>query len=472
MLVHITYNARINATIGVYTMFSQLSDRLQETFKKLTGQSKLTEDNIQSGLGEIRAALLEADVALPIVTDFIAHIREKAMGQAVMKSLSPGQALVKIVKDELTLMMGEHNNALNLSTQPPAVILMLGLQGSGKTTTAAKLARKLILEQKKKVMLVSLDVYRPAAIEQLQTLANQLETPCYPSSPHDQPTAITKAALDMAAKSGMDVVILDTAGRLHIDEAMMEELKAVHQVAQPIESLLVLDSMTGQDAVNIAKHFSELLPLTGLILTKADGDSRGGAALSIRQVTGTPIKFMGVGEKIDALEAFHPDRVASRILGMGDVLSLIEEVEQKVDKQQAKKVAKKMQKGSFDLEDFREQLQQMQNMGGLAGILSKLPGGMKLPTDAIDNKMFLRQEAIINSMTRKERRYPDIINGSRKRRIAKGSGVEIADVNRLLKQFTQMQKMMKKMTQKGGMKNMMRQMQGMQGMMPPGGMFQ
>lgn len=452
-------------------MFSLLSDRLQETFKKLTGQSRLTEDNIQQGLRDIRIALLEADVALPVAKDFIEHVREKAIGQDVMKSLTPVQAFIKIVKDELTLMMGEQNNALNLNAQPPAVVLMLGLQGSGKTTTAAKLARKLINEQKKSVMLVSLDVYRPAAIDQLQTLAAQLNTPSYATAPSDKPTAIVAAALDQAAKAGIEVVILDTAGRLHIDEDMMQELKAVHQAANPIESLLVLDSMTGQDAVNIAKHFGELLPLTGLILTKMDGDSRGGAALSIRHVTGVPIKFMGVGEKIEALEAFHPERVASRILGMGDVLSLIEEVEQQVDKEQAKKVAKKMQKGSFDLEDFKEQLQQMKNMGGLAGIMSKLPGGMKLPTDALDNKMFIQQEAIINSMTRKERRYPDIINGSRKRRIAKGSGVDIADVNRLLKQFSQMQKMMKKMTKKGGMKNMMRQMQGMQGMMPPGGMF-
>lgn len=452
-------------------MFTQLSERLQGALKKFMGQTKLTEENIQEGLREIRIALLEADVALTVTKDFIEHLRTKAMGQEVLASLTPAQTLIKIVREELTLMMGEKNDALALNTQPPAVVLMLGLQGSGKTTTAAKLARKLMQEQKKKVMLASLDVYRPAAIDQLHTLAAQIGAQSYPSSAQDKPAAIAEKAIEQAAKQGMDVIILDTAGRLHIDDEMMQELKAVHTIAKPIESLLVLDSMTGQDAVNVAKQFHDLIPITGLILTKTDGDSRGGAALSIRQVTGVPIKFMGIGEKIDALEAFHPDRVAQRILGMGDVLSLIEEVEQKVDKEQAKKTAKKLQKGSFDLEDFREQLQQMKNMGGFASILSKLPGGMQLPAGAIDSKMFIQQEAIINSMTPKERRYPDIINGSRKRRIAKGSGVEIPDVNRLLKQFSQMQKMMKKVSQKGGMKNMMRQLQGipgLKGMLPPG----
>lgn len=446
-------------------MFKQLSERLHETVKKLSGQATLTEDNIKDSLREVRMALLEADVALPVVKEFIEHVREKAVGIDVQKSLSPGQVLIKIVNDELTAMMGEHNDALNLACQPPAVILMLGLQGSGKTTTTAKLARKLMQEQNKKVMLASLDVYRPAAIEQLKTLSAQINADWFPSSSDDKPVAIAKAAIDAAKRQGQDVVILDTAGRLHIDEKMMQELQDVHKAADAIESLLVVDSMTGQDAVNVAKAFSEQVDISGVILSKTDGDSRGGAALSIRKVTGKPIKFLGIGEKVDALEAFHPDRVASRILGMGDVLTLIEEAESKLDKAQAEKAAKKFQKGKFDLADFREQIQQMNKLGGMQGILSKLPGAGQMPMGGMDEKMFSRYEAIINSMTQQERRYPEIIKGSRKRRIAAGSGNEVAEVNRLLKQFTQMQKMMKKFSKKGNMKKMMRQMQGQ---LPPG----
>ncbi len=446
-------------------MFKQLSERLNQTVKKLSGQAALSEDNIKDSLREVRMALLEADVALPVVKEFIEHVREQALGEAVQKSLSPGQALIKIVNDELTQMMGEHNDALNLSCQPPAVILMLGLQGSGKTTTTAKLARKLMHEQNKKVMLASLDVYRPAAIEQLKTLSGQIDAQWFPSEGSEKPLAIAKAAIDAAKRQGQDVVILDTAGRLHVDDEMMHELQAVHNAAEPIESLLVVDSMTGQDAVNVAKSFSELIPVTGIILTKTDGDSRGGAALSIRKVTSKPIKFMGIGEKVDALEAFHPDRVASRILGMGDVLTLIEDAESKLDKTKAEKAAKKMQKGKFDLSDFRDQIQQMNKLGGLQGIMSKLPGAGQMPMGGMDDTMFTKYEAIINSMTPQERRYPDIIKGSRKRRIAAGSGNEVPEVNRLLKQFTQMQKMMKKFSKKGNMQKMMRQMQGQ---LPPG----
>ncbi len=446
-------------------MFQQLSERLSQTIKKLSGQAVLNEDNIKDSLRDVRMALLEADAALPVVKEFIDQVREKALGQEVQKSLSPGQALIKVVHDELTRIMGEHNDALNLICQPPAVILMLGLQGSGKTTTTAKLARKLIQESGKKVMLASLDVYRPAAIEQLKTLATQIDAHWFPSSLQDKPVTIAQNAIDAAKRQGYDVVILDTAGRLHIDTDMMNELQAVHRATNPIESLLVVDSMTGQDAVNVAKSFSDLIPITGVILTKADGDSRGGAALSIRHVTQKPIKFMGVGEKIHALEAFHPERVASRMLGMGDVLTLIEEAQTKIDKTQAEKAAKKLQKGNFDLSDFRDQIQQMNKLGGMQGILSKLPGAAQMPMTGIDDKMFVKYEAIINSMTPQERRYPDIIKGSRKRRIAAGSGNDVAEINRLLKQFMQMQKMMKKFSKKGDMKKMMRQMQSQ---MPPG----
>jgi signal recognition particle subunit SRP54 len=445
-------------------MFQQLSNRLSETVRKLSGKAHLSEENIQESLREVRIALLEADVALPVVKDLLDEIKTKALGQDVLKSLSPGQALIKIVRDELTLIMGDKNDALNLAAQPPAAVLMLGLQGSGKTTTAAKLARKLKLEDKKKVMLASLDVYRPAAIDQLKTLSAQIDAVWFPSEPNQQPVTIARNALDAAKRQGMDVVILDTAGRLHIDDALMDELKAVHAASNPIESLLVVDSMTGQDAVNVAKAFHDLIPVTGLILTKTDGDARGGAALSIRKISGTPVKFLGIGEKIDALEAFHPDRVVSRILGMGDVLSLIEEAEKNLDKEAAQKAAKKIKKGQFDLEDFREQIQQMHKMGGLGSILGKLPGMGQLPMGQIDEKMFSRYVAIINSMTPQERRYPDIIKGSRKRRIASGCGLDVPEINRLLKQFAMMQKMMKKFTKPGTMKHMMRQFGGM---MPP-----
>ncbi len=442
-------------------MFQQLSARLSDTVRKLSGKAHLSEENIQESLLEVRLALLEADVALPVVKDLLAEIKAKALGQDVMRSLSPGQALIKIVRDELVAMMGETNNSLNLAAQPPAVVLMLGLQGSGKTTTAAKLARKLKLENHKKVMLASLDVYRPAAIDQLKTLAEQVDAIWFPSSPNEQPVTIAKNAIDAAKRQGIEVVILDTAGRLHVDEALMSELKSVHAASNPIESLLVVDSMTGQDSVTVAKAFHDLIPVTGLILTKTDGDARGGAALSIRKLTNTPIKFMGVGEKITALEAFYPDRLVSRILGMGDVLSLIEEVERKVDKETAKKTAQKIKKGQFDLEDFREQIQQMNGMGGLGSILGKLPGMGQLPIGQIDEKMFSRYVAIINSMTPQERRYPDIIKGSRKRRIASGCGLDVPEINRLLKQFASMQKMMKKFSKPGAMKNMMRQFPGL-----------
>jgi signal recognition particle subunit SRP54 len=450
-------------------MFSSLSDRLNSTLKKLRGQGRLSEKNIQKALKDVRNALLEADVALPVVKDFIAKVRRASLGSEVAKSLTPGQAFIKIVQRELTQIMGEKNASLNLGAQPPVVILMAGLQGSGKTTSTAKLARLLKTRDKKKVMVVSTDVYRPAAIKQLQTLAQELEVDWFPSDESQKPVKIAKDALEAAKKQLMDVLIVDTAGRLHIDEAMMAEVKQIHASVDPVETLFVVDSMTGQDAVNTARVFHDTLPLTGVILTKTDGDARGGAALSIRQVTGKPIKFMGTGEKTDALEAFHPDRVASRILGMGDVLSLIEEIEQSIDKEKSEQFAKKVKKGKgFDLQDFREQLTQMGKMGGLTGIMSKLPGMGDVPDQVknqLNDKMTVRMAAMIDSMTVKERRNPDIIKGSRKRRIASGSGVEVQDVNKLLKQFTQMQKMMKKVG-KGGMGKMMRQMQGM---MPPGG---
>jgi len=452
-------------------VFDGLTDRLSRTIKTLRGQARISEENIKDTLREVRMALLEADVAMPVVKDFVEHLREKAVGQQVMQSLTPGQELIKTVQAELITVMGEQCEELNLSTRPPAVILMAGLQGAGKTTTVAKLAHWLKQNTKKSVMVASADVYRPAAIEQLKTLAHQVGVDFFPSDISQKPDKIAKAAVAQAKKSSLDVVIIDTAGRLHIDEEMMDEIKQLHSSVDPIETLFVVDSMTGQDAANTAKAFDDALPLTGVILTKTDGDARGGAALSIRQITGKPIKFMGVGEKIDALEPFYPDRLASRILGMGDVLGLIEEVERKVDKKAAEKLAKKLKKGkSFDLEDFRTQLQQMQNMGGLGSIMEKMPG-MGNMSDAlknkVDDKQFMRLEAIINSMTPQERHFPQVIKGSRKRRIANGSGVQIQDVNRLLKQFTQMQKMMKKMS-KGGMAKMMRSMKGR---MPPGMSF-
>jgi signal recognition particle subunit SRP54 len=416
-------------------------------------------------------ALLEADVALPVVREFVKRVKERAVGTEVSKSLTPGQEFIKIVQSELEAVMGEGNEALDLSCQPPAVILMAGLQGAGKTTSVGKLGKLLKERDKKKVLVVSADVYRPAAIKQLETLATDVGVDFFPSNVEQKPLAIVKAALEHGKTKFYDVVIVDTAGRLHVDEEMMGEIKDIHQALNPVETLFVVDAMTGQDAANTAKAFNDALPLTGVILTKVDGDARGGAALSVRHITGKPIKFLGVGEKTDALEPFHPDRVASRILGMGDVLSLIEDLERNVDKKEAEKLAKKFKdKKGFDLEDFRSQLQQMKNMGGMMGMLDKLPGMSQLPgdmKDKVDDKIFMQMEAIINSMTKGERARPELIKGSRKKRIAAGSGTQVQDVNRLLKQFTQMQKMMKKM-QKGGMKNMMRQMKGM---MPGGGMF-
>ncbi|HHJ14439.1 MAG TPA: signal recognition particle protein [Gammaproteobacteria bacterium] len=452
-------------------MFDNLTQRLSGTIKRLRGQGRLTEDNIKEALREVRMALLEADVALPVVKDFIERVRARAVGQEVLQSLTPGQALVKVVNDELVALMGEACDGLKLNTRPPAVVLMAGLQGSGKTTSAAKLARWLRERHRKSVMLVSCDVYRPAAIDQLQTLAGEVEAECFPSSPEQQPVDIARQALDAARRQHKDVLIVDTAGRLHIDQDMMDEIRAIHAAIDPIETLFVVDSMTGQDAANTARAFHDALPLTGVILTKADGDARGGAALSIRAITGKPIKFLGMGEKTTALEAFHPDRLASRILGMGDILSLVEEAERKVDKEKATRLATKLSKGKrFDLSDFHDQLEQMMGMGGLGSLLDKLPGMAQLPDkvkDQVNDGELRRMLAIIRSMTPHERAFPDVIKGSRRRRIAAGSGTRVQDVNRLLKQFTQMQKMMKKMS-KGGMKNMMR---GLRGRMPGGGGF-
>lgn len=449
-------------------MFTNLSERLTRVLKNLSGKGRLTEDNIKETMRDVRMALLEADVALPVVKEFIDHIQVKAIGSDVMDSLSPGQALIKIVHDELIVLMGEKCDELNLNVQAPAIILMAGLQGSGKTTTVAKLAR-LLKNQKKSVLVTSADIYRPAAIQQLETLAQTIGVEFFPSNSNQDPVSIAQNAIQSAKTSLIDVVIIDTAGRLHIDDDMMNEIKRLHAAINPVETLFVVDSMTGQDAANTAKAFNEALPLTGVILTKTDGDARGGAALSIRQITGKPIKFMGIGEKIDALEPFYPDRVASRILGMGDVLTLIEDAQKHIDKEQAEKLAKKIKKGkTFDLEDFRDQLRQIGKMGGIMGIVNKLPGmgGLaQAAKDKINDKTFVEIEAIINSMTPKERRKPDLINGSRKRRIASGSGTDIQAVNRLLKQFTQMQKMMKKVSKQGGMLKLMR---GMQGKLPPG----
>ncbi len=454
-------------------MFDSLTERLSASLSSISGKAKLNEENIQDTLREVRMALLEADVALSVVKDFIDQVRIRAVGQEVARSLSPGQVFVQIVNDELVKVMGAENDSLNLSTQPPGVILMAGLQGAGKTTSTAKLALWLKNREKKKVMVVSTDVYRPAAIDQLRTLASEAEIDFFESSTDQKPDEIAKQALEAARKQFADVLIVDTAGRLHIDEDMMSEIKALHGRLNPIETLFVVDAMTGQDAANTARSFGEVLPLTGVILTKADGDARGGAALSVRSITNKPVKFMAVGEKIDALEAFYPDRIASRILGMGDVLSLIEEAEQKIDKKKANKLARKIKKGKkFDLEDFRDQIQQMSNMGGITGMLDKLPGmgGMaKAAEEKLSANPFGQMEAIINSMTPGERRYPDVVNGSRKKRIATGSGTQIQDVNRLLKQHKQMQKMMKKMSRKGGMANMMRGMDSM--MKGPGGGF-
>ncbi|GHD26837.1 signal recognition particle protein [Parahalioglobus pacificus] len=450
-------------------MFQSLSDRLSASLRTISGKSKLTEDNIQDTLREVRMALLEADVALPVVKQFVDSVKLRALGQEVMSSLSPGQAFLKIVQAELESVMGSANEALNLATQPPAVILMAGLQGAGKTTSAAKLAKLLKERDKKSVTVVSADVYRPAAIKQLETLAGEVGADFFPSDVSQKPVDIVNAALDHARIKFSDVLIVDTAGRLAVDQDMMDEIAQLHSAIKPIETLFVVDAMTGQDAANTAKAFGEALPLTGVILTKVDADTRGGAALSVRSITGKPIKFLGVGEKTAALDPFHPDRLASRILGMGDVMSLIEEAEQKVDKKKAERLARKVKKGQkFDLEDFRDQLQQMNNMGGITSMLDKLPGMGNLSQVAqqnIDVKMFARMEAMINSMTPKERRNPELIQGSRKRRITQGSGTQVQDLNRLLKQHKQMQKMMKKM-KGGGMQKMVR---GLGGMMPPGG---
>ncbi|MCP3672972.1 MAG: signal recognition particle protein, partial [Gammaproteobacteria bacterium] len=450
-------------------MFNSLSDRLNSTLRAITGKGRITEDNIKDTLREVRMALLEADVALPVVKDFVEQVKINALGQDVSKSLNPGQAFIKIVNDQLTQAMGQANDALNLQVQPPAVILMAGLQGAGKTTSVAKLARYLSEREKKNVMVTSVDVYRPAAIKQLETLASEVKATFFPSDPSQSPVTIAKDAVDAARKQFADVVIIDTAGRLAIDQEMMEELSRVHSAIKPVETLFVVDAMTGQDAANTAKAFHEQLPLTGVILTKADGDARGGAALSIRHITGKPIKFIGMGEKTDALEPFHPDRIASQILGMGDVLSLIEDVERKVDKGKSQQLARKLAKGKgFDLQDFKEQLTQMKSMGGLSSLMGKLPGMGNIPEAAksqINDKSTMYMEAMIDSMTVQERQFPRLIKGSRKKRIASGSGTSIQEVNKLLKQFAQMQKMMRKMSGKGGMQKMMRSMQGM---MPPG----
>lgn len=449
-------------------MFETLTERLTQTFRGLTGRSKLTEDNIADALRDVRRALLEADVALDVVKDFVDSVRTKAIGQEVGEALNPGEAFIKIVHDQLVQVMGEANDALNLNAVPPAIILMAGLQGAGKTTTVAKLALLLRQREKKKVAVVSADVYRPAAIAQLETLAGDVEAIFIPSSPDEKPLDIVRRAVANARTAFADVLIVDTAGRLAIDEAMMAEIKALQDDLKPVETLFVVDAMTGQDAARTAKAFNDAITLTGVVLAKADGDARGGAALSVRSITGKPIKFIGMGEKIDALEPFHPDRIASRILGMGDILSLIEEATRKVDHKKAEKLARKMEKGRFDLEDFREQLSQMSNMGGITSMLDKLPGMSQLPKavqDQVDERQFKQMAVIIDSMTPHERRFPDVISGSRKQRIAKGSGTDIADINRLLKQHKQMQKMMKKFTKKGGLQKMMRGVSAMQGMM-------
>ena len=454
-------------------MFENLTERLSRTFKNLRGQGRLSEENIQQALREVRLSLIEADVALSVIKEFIESVKQKALGQEVLTSLDPNQAFIKIVNDELIHIMGDERSDLTFKTQPPAVFLMAGLQGSGKTTSSAKLAKYLKETENKKVMLVSVDVYRPAAIKQLKVLAEQIDVAFVPSEANEQPITIAQRALEQAKKQYMDVLIVDTAGRMHVNTEMMAEIKELHRAINPIETLFVVDSMTGQDAANTAKAFHEALPLTGVILTKTDGDARGGAALSVRNITGQPIKFIGSGEKVEALEPFHPERVASRILGMGDILSLIEEVERKTDKQASEKLAKKLKKGkSFDLEDFKQQLLQMNNMGGISGMMSKLPGMSQLPQQAmqqVNDKSMARTVAIINSMTPKERRVPKIIAGSRKKRIAQGSGTQIQDVNKLLKQFEQMQKMMKKFTKPGGLQKMMRGiggLPGMKGMLP------
>ncbi len=454
-------------------MFESLTDRLSRTLKNLRGQGRLSEDNITDSLREVRMALLEADVALPVVKDFIEAVRVKALGQEVISSLSPGQALIKVVNDELVAIMGDSQASIDLERKPPIIVLMAGLQGAGKTTTVAKLARRLREKDKKSVMVTSADVYRPAAIEQLRTLAQEVGVDFHASNIDQKPVQIALDAVAAANRAGAEVLIVDTAGRLAIDQQMMAEIRAIHDAIDPAETLFVVDSMTGQDAANTAKIFNDTLPLSGVVLTKTDGDARGGAALSVRHVTGKPIKFIGSGEKTDALEAFHPDRMASRILGMGDILSLVEQAQDKVDHEKAERLARKVKKGKgFDLEDLRDQFTQMESMGGLGNLVDKLPGMGSGVAQAMQNpahsKQMKRMVAIIDSMTPLERRRPEVINGSRKRRVAQGSGTQIQDVNRLLKQHKQMQRMMKKMGSKGGMANMMR---GLKSKLPPGMSF-
>ena len=445
-------------------MLDALTERLSSVVKTLRGHSRLTEENIQEMVREVRLALLDADAGLPVVKDFIGRVREKALGQEVAGSLTPGQALVGVVYDELVQLMGGANASLNLAAQPPAVVLLAGLQGSGKTTSAGKLARLLKNTTKKKVLMVSTDVYRPAAIDQLATLARDLDVDLFPSDPSQKPVDIARASLDWARRHFYDVLIVDTAGRLAIDAAMMEEVRAIHEAVKPVETLFVVDSMQGQDAVNVARAFSQALPLTGIVLTKLDGDARGGAALSVRQVTGAPIKFVGVSEKMDGLEPFHPERIASRILGMGDIVSLVEEARAKVDEKEARKLADKFRKGKdFDLEDFRAQIQQMKSMGGMASLMDKLPAQltqMASGSPDLQEKALKRTQGIIDAMTPAERRKPDLLKASRKRRIATGAGVQVQEVNRLLKQFEQMQKMMK-MMRSGNLQRMMRNLKGM-----------
>ena len=451
-------------------MLDNLTSRFSNVFKNIRGQSKLTEDNIKDALREVRLALLEADVALPIVKDFVNNVKEKALGREITDSLTPDQAFIGVVNEALVDLMGKENSSLNLAAAPPAVVLMAGLQGAGKTTTVGKLSRLLKNEQKKKILVVSADVYRPAAIEQLKLLAEQVGVDFFPSDAGQQPVDIARAAVDYAKKHFYDVLMVDTAGRLAIDEAMMNEIKALHAAVNPVETLFVVDAMLGQDAVNTAQAFNEALPLTGVILTKMDGDSRGGAALSVRQTTGKPIKFIGIGEKVNGLEPFHPDRIASRILGMGDVLTLIEDVQKGIDEEVAAKMAKKLHKGKgFDLNDFKEQIQQMRNMGGLDSIMSKMPGEIgqlsKQIPEGTAEKAMGHVEAIINSMTAKERANPALLKASRKRRIAAGSGTTIQEVNKMLKQFEQSQQMMKMFSGKG-MGKLMNMAKGMKGRFP------
>lgn len=446
-------------------MFENLTERLSRVVKELRGQARLTDDNIQEAMREVRLALLDADVALPVVREFVATVKEKALGEEVVGSLTPGQALIGVVHRELTALMGGTAEPLSFATQPPAVILLAGLQGAGKTTTAGKLARLLSAEQKKKVLVVSADVYRPAAIEQLRLLAAQVGVDFFPSTATEKPVDIARNAVDWARKHYHDVLIVDTAGRMGIDEAMMREIAELHAAVKPIETLFVVDAMQGQDAVNTAKAFREALPLTGVILTKLDGDSRGGAALSVRNVTGAPIKFVGVAEKINGLEVFHPERMAARILGMGDVLTLIEEAHKNVDIEEARKLAKKVKTGKgFDLADFKAQFAQMRKMGGIAGMMDKLPAELAKAAQGatVDERKLARIEGIIDSMTPQERAKPELLKASRKRRIAAGAGVTVQEVNQLLNQFEQTQKMMK-MVAKGGLQKMMR---GMKGMLP------